>query len=314
MEFYICRCFVLLLASPQLCSVTSSLSSSEIMKDIYYSLIMMLPTFACVAVSCVVVYVVGRNDETRRERFRRWVATNLFSGIIKKKTKNRDETRWLFKDIDLTEEHELLTKVFFFFLALSFILISSVALMFWQILLLDVTYNCEQNSESTKDCFEYNLWNLEAFKTLSRDPIDCNSAAVQNGTVQVVCYKLVFNIGLASGATYGGFKLSMAVLNVATTLMLMATNPKTVCRVRTIVLILFLVLFGTIITIQSTSLRVTFMAGNLVIMLQMLLVLAVVFGFVFNFPWIDFITLRERENDQSTGLENPAANVTDNVV
>jgi len=274
----------------------------------------MLPTFACVAVSCVVVYVVGRNDETRRERFRRWVATNLFSGIIKKKTKNRDETRWLFKDIDLTEEHELLTKVFFFFLVLSFILISSVALMFWQILLLDVTYNCEQNSESTKDCFEYNLWNLEAFKTLSRDPIDCNSAAVQNGTVQVVCYKLVFNIGLASGATYGGFKLSMAVLNVATTLMLMATNPKTVCRVRTIVLILFLVLFGTIITIQSTSLRVTFMAGNLVIMLQMLLVLAVVFGFVFNFPWIDFITLRERENDQSTGLENPAANVTDNVV
>lgn len=285
-----------------------------IMKDIYYNLIIMLPAVACVAVSCVVVYVVGRNDETRRERFRRWVATNLFSGIIKKKTKNRDETRWLFKDIDLTEEHELLTKVFVVFLGLSIILISSVALMFWQILLLDVTYNCEQNSGNTMDCFEYNLWNPEAFKTFSRDPIDCNSAAVQNGTVQVVCYKLVFNIGLASGATYGGFKLSIAVLNVATTLMLMATNPKTVCRVQTIVFIVFLGLFGTIITIQSTSLRVAFMSGNLVIILQITLVFAIVSSFVFNFPWNDFIALRERDNEQATGLENTAANVADNVV
>lgn len=53
------------------------------MKDIYYSLIVLLPTIASIAVSYVVVFVAGRNDVTRRERFRRWAVTNLFSGIIK---------------------------------------------------------------------------------------------------------------------------------------------------------------------------------------------------------------------------------------
>lgn len=96
--------------------------------------------------------------------------------------------------------------------------------------------------------------------------------------------------------------------------MLMATNPKTVCRVQTIVFIVFLGLFGTIITIQSTSLRVAFMSGNLVIILQITLVFAIVSSFVFNFPWNDFIALRERDNEQATGLENTAANVADNVV
>lgn len=284
------------------------------MKDIYYSLIVLLPTIASIAVSCVVVFVVGRNDVTRRERLRRWVVTNLFSGIIKKKTKNRDETRWLFKDVDLTEEKNILSKVFLFFLTLSFALISNVAMLFWQILLLDVTYSCEQNSQETKDCFEYYLLNSEAIKTFSRDPIDCNSAAVQNGTLQVVCYKLVFNIGLASGASYGGFKLAVAVLNVATTLMLMATNPKTVCRIKMIVHLVFLSFLGAIIAIHATSFRVTFMSGNLVIFLQMALVMSVVYVFVFYFPWNDLIELRERaHNDQATGLENPAANVTDVV-
>lgn len=251
---------------------------------------------------------------SRRERFRRWVVTNVFSGIIKKKRNSRDETRWLFKDIDLTEEQELLSKVFFFFVLLSIGLVNNVAMMFWQILLLDVTYSCEQNSEKTKDCFEYKFLNSKAFDTLLRDPIDCNSAAVRNGTVEVVCYKLVFNIGLASGASYGGFKLAMAVLNVATTLMLMASKPKTVCRIKAVVFLTFCVFVGAILAILATSFRVSFLSDNFVILLQMSTVMVIVGCFVFCFPWNDFIALRERNNEQATGLEYPAANVGDNVV
>ena len=251
---------------------------------------------------------------SRRERFRRWVVTNVFSGIIKKKKKNRDETRWIFNDVDLTEEQKLLSRVFFFLLVLSFILITNVAMMFWQILLLDVTYSCEQNSEKTKDCFEYKLWNSKAFETFARDPIDCNNAAVQNGTVSVVCYKLVFNIGLASGASYGGFKLAMAALNVATTLMLMASKPKTVRIIKTVVVLVYGVFLVAIIAIHATSFRVSFMSGNLVIFLQMVSAMVLLTCFVFSFPWNEFIALRERNTKQATGLENPAANVADNVV
>ena len=250
----------------------------------------------------------------RGDRFRRWVVTNVFSGIIKKKTNSRDETRWLFHDIDLTEKQELLSKVFVLFLSLSMGLVANVVMMFWQILLLDVTYSCEQNSEKTKDCFEYKPWNSKPSETFGRDPIDCNSAAVQNGTVEVVCYKLVFNIGLASGASYGGFKLAMAVLNVATNLMLMASKPKTVCRIKAVVFLTFCVFVGAILAILATSFRVSFLSDNSVILLQMSTVMVIVGYFVFSIPWNDLIALRERNNEQATGLEYPAANVGDNVV
>lgn len=46
----------------------------------------------------------------------------------------------------------------------------------------------------------------------------------------------------------------------------------------------------------------------------MITVMGIVVCFVFYFPWNDFIALRERNNEQATGLENPAANVGDNVV
>ena len=287
------------------------------MKDFYYSLIALLPTLTCIAVSCVVVLVVGRKDVSRRERFRLWVVSKLFSGIIKKKATNRDETRWLFKDVDLTNEQQLLSKAIAIFLRLSIVLIGNVAMMFWQILLLDVTYSCEQNSEKTKDCLEYKLSisrNSEAFETYSRDPIDCNSAAVQNGTIQVVCYKLVFNLGLASGASYGGFKLAVAALNVATTLMLTASKLFTVLIIKVVVCLVYNVFLLAIMAILTTSFRVTFLSGNLVVILQIFSVMIIVSYFVFSFPGKDFIALRERNNKQATGRENPAANVADNAV
>ena len=37
----------------------------------------------------------------------------------------------------------------------------------------------------------------------------------------VICYKLVFNIGLALGAGYGAFQICMVLLNLATNALLM---------------------------------------------------------------------------------------------
>ena len=273
------------------------------MKDIDYSLIVILPPTVLVCVIFTGLLYITRKDESLRERSKRWVVTNMFSGIIKKKTRDRAITRWLLKDIDLTDEDELLSKVFKVFLFLSVTLICGTAVMFWQILLLDVTYDCDEN-DNTKDCFEYKLWNTKAW---SRDPIDCKSAPVQNGTLEVVCYKIVFNFGLASGASFGAFKISMTILNVATILMLMVKKPETICLIKTIVVFLYIGSIAAIIAVQATSLRVSFMSGNLVIILQMLVVAAVVAYFVFIIPWNDLIALKARDNEQATGLDNLAA-------
>lgn len=69
---------------------------------------------------------------------------------------------------------------------------------------------------------------------VSDDPIDCNSAEFQNGSADVICYQIVFNIWTACGAGYGGFKLAVIVLNAATTMMMLHQGSRSVKRTRII--------------------------------------------------------------------------------
>ena len=77
----------------------------------------------------------------------------------------------------------------------------------------DISHSCEQNKEVFKECFKYDAWKKIYTR---RDPIDCNNTAVQNGSIDVICYRPVFDIELASGKNYSRFRLSLVILNVAT--------------------------------------------------------------------------------------------------
>ena len=133
---------------------------------------------------------------------------------------------------------------------LFFALFGGVPVVFYQLLLLDIGYNCDLN-DTTKDCFEYKLWDAKRF---SNDPIDCNSAAVQNGTVDVVCYKLILNAGLDLGAVYGTFKMFLVVLNLATNVMLMIKQAKTICKIRTILALLYVGFLAAVVAVQTSPL------------------------------------------------------------
>ena len=108
----------------------------------------------------------------------------------------------------------------------------------------------------------------------------------------MVCYKIVFNFGLAAGASYGTFKFSMVVLNVATRLMLMVSKRRTVCIIRIISVIVFFGVNVAIIAVQATSLHVFFRGGTLVTILQIFLVLVSAIVFLFVRPWKDLIVCR----------------------
>lgn len=270
------------------------------MKEILYSVIVILPPFILIGLLLVVFFIAIYRDVTRLERFGRWVAINVFSGIMKAtKAESNQETRWLLDSIDLTEEKKLLSNIFNSLISLFTAIFGGGIIIFWQFLLIDATYSCDDN-DSRKDCFEYKLWKTKAW---SRDPIDCKSDAVQNGNVQVVCYKLTFNVGLASGASYGVFKLAMAVLNVATTLMLMAApKGKTVRVIKAILTIILLAVIAAFIAIQATSLRVSFVSGNLVIIVQIIVLAVTVFIFAFHFPWNDLIAIKVGNNEQAANV------------
>lgn len=265
------------------------------MKEVWYGVIVGLPTFVTAYGPFIILLLMGY----RVKRLRRWVATNVFYRIIKIKTDDPGETRWMFKDIDLADEAKILSRVFSSLFYMFLVLFGGVVLLFYQLLLLDVSFRCDPN-EKTQDCFKQSLWNLEAIKKFSRDSVDCNSEAARNGTVEVVCYKIVFNFGLAAGASYGGFQLSMVFLNVATSAMLMAKQAKTILKIRLFLGVLSLGLLAAFIAVQATSLRRIFTSDNLVIALQGMVSVVTVYCFVFGIPWKKLIALKAVNNQPAT--------------
>ena len=247
------------------------------MKEGEYGFILTLPILATIC-GFVIWSLIMRYTGNRPYSL---VAAYVFSSMIKKNTDSSGATKWLFINVDLSDKEELLRDVFFSLWLLFLAVLSSVLAVFFRLLLLDVSYTCAQNDD-TKDCFEYKLWDTKSF---TNDPIECNSTA----TVDVVCYKLVFNPGLALGASYGAFKLSMALIKLAAIGMLKIEQikilPCNICNVRIILGILYSILLAGVIAVQTSSWRVYFVSDSLTNAVQMFVILLVVCAFVFEVPW-----------------------------
>lgn len=242
------------------------------------------------------------------DRVSRWVATNAFSDIFKEKKRKTccpRETKWLFKDIDMTDDEELLSKVRTRFLMLFYVMFGLVLTIFWQLLVRDVSYDCDEDDLS-KDCFE-RKWSLKP-----QDPLNCSSAAVQNlirnGTIQVICNKIVFNFGLATGASYGSFKLSMFAVKVSTSAILLIKKTKILRWVRVSVVLLVLGIVTSLSVVETVIPSVAiFFLNHLGAIVQMITTAIIAAVFLCFIPWPELIELKtQRENQQDTVMENPA--------
>ena len=70
-------------------------------------------------------------------------------------------------------------------------------------------------------------------------PLWTAGAAVRNGTIHVIRYKIVFNFGVAIGASYGAFKLSLLDVNLGAIGLMMIANPKNLRATQFVVGFLF---------------------------------------------------------------------------
>ena len=240
----------------------------------------------------------------KRKNPQRLIATFAFSNILTKKIDNCGGSReWLFTKVVLGEEDKKVTKKVFLALCLVFsTLFISVLMMFFQLLLLDISYSCDHD-DKTKDCFEYEAWNTKRY---SNEPINCSSAAVQNGSVDVVCYKFVFNVGLAIGASYGTFKFAMVLVNLAAAAMLMTKQAEKIKKIRIAVSILALGVIGAFTAVRSTRLRVFLVSDLLTFIVQTIALAAIGCTFVIFVPWKELIELKNAQSGaQATGVDNP---------
>ncbi|XP_078377707.1 uncharacterized protein LOC144660850 [Oculina patagonica] len=273
------------------------------MKRYDYGLIAGLPALATSCVPLIVFVAMSLCCREKAKALLHWIVSNAFSAIITRKIDN-GLTRWYFRDIELTRSEELLGKVFSSLFGLYFLLFTMASSLFWETLLLNISYTCNPDDGSVSmECFEYDLKeNVEfwkAFSKLGEGPIDCNSAKVLNGSVGVICYQMVFNIGAASGASYGGFKLSMIAVNAAASAMLLHKRSASITRTRIIVGLLLTAIYAAFLASQvvesekgSSSLIVTLDSHSLAIYLQMVMGFLAGFAFVFYIPWKELVTFQ----------------------
>ena len=278
------------------------------MKPDVYSIILLVPPLLVTYIPILVFPVMKVFYRRRFDQISRWVATNAFSNILKEKKKKTccpREARWLFKDIDLTAEEELLSMVLTRLLMLFSFMFGAVLTVFWLLLVLDVSYDCDEDDLS-KDCFA-NKWTSEP-----QDPLNCSSAAVQtliqNGTIQVACYKIVFNFGLASGASYGSFKLSMFAIKVSAGAIL---RIKTTKMLRLVQMFGALLVPGVVISLTFVDVVIPsvdiFLRDQQVAFLQITTTTLTAFYFLFFIPWRWLIDLKtQRENPLETVIGNCA--------
>ena len=271
--------------------------------DEYHS-IFFYPPFGVIfilgLVLCVLVYYY--RYKIPLARIICWSATSLFSDIFKEKKKKTGcpgETKWLFKDINLTAQKPLLFKVQVAFLTLCFVMFGLVLQTFWQFLVWEASYDCDED-DPTKDCFELKS------SSKRQDPLNCSSAAVQhliqNGTIQVICHKIVFNLGLATGISYSSFKLLMFVVEAGTGAILMIKTERMLLGVRVSAVVLFLITITPLIVVSGVipSTQIFFFDHwDTILQITATEILAI--AFLCYIPWWKLICLKTLgENQQDT--------------
>ena len=151
----------------------------------YYVAILLVPSL----LSTIIIYLLGFILHLKGPNLARLVVTNAFPSIMQKKKKKKKKKNangtisWQVGDVEI-EEGTKLSKITHGVYHLVGTLSAVISLVFFWLLLLEVSYDCDPN-EKSKDCFEFNYWGSVGF---SDAPINCTSKAVIDGSVEIVCY------------------------------------------------------------------------------------------------------------------------------
>lgn len=186
-------------------------------------------------------------------KFHRLVATNTFRKVIRKKKNAEEKITWQVGDIEIEEGSKVLSKVMYRVCWLFVMKLFVITTIFFQLLLIEISDDCDPD-EKTKDCFELKFWETGR---LPNAPINCSSTVFVNGSVEVICYEVGFNISTAVGVSYGVLKTLKTVFKLLATLMLMKKTNRCVYTVQTLVVLSCVVFSIIIAVVQATGLRLS---------------------------------------------------------
>ncbi|XP_032229570.2 uncharacterized protein LOC116613071 isoform X2 [Nematostella vectensis] len=243
-----------------------------------------------------------------------------FPGILKIEKKATGNI-YIFDNIELTEvnmrlahlkctANQLVNKLLKSFFRVLMMIWLTTAAVFWQTLLIDLSYACNEN-DPTKDCFEFKTIKDGAgsyMDQFSAPPVDCDNPN-SNISGPVVCYRLVFNLGLASGVSYGLFKIITVVVNIISLGMLLAKKGSQVGKVQAAILLSILIIeiiaIAVLYSVDVPLLKLQ--SQQMAQFLQIVFTILIAGCVVFFFPWKEMVELKR----VTQGDDQPAAAVND---
>ena len=266
----------------------------------YYNLFVTVPTLLLL----IIIPFAGCICYLKIANFGRFVATYTFPNIIQKNKNANGTVSWQVGDVEIEDGTKLLSRITRAVCLLFGTLIIVISSMFFHLLLLEVSYDCDPDETMTKDCFEFKFWDTGKY---SKAPINCTNKAFLNGSVDVICYKIVYNFGTAAGASYGVFKISNGALELLATLILMRKSTRFVSVVQALLLWALVGFVAVIIGVQATKWRIYLASTNFAYVYQALGTLVLAFQFMFLVPWKDLIKKINEERstrEQQLCLDN----------
>lgn len=202
-----------------------------------YGSISLVPSYLICAAYTILYIVDTCSSKSWLSKFSDFIAFDMYPGIIKLKKDDSNQTVVYLRNGKVLLRGKTLEEVRMALLTVSMLLIIYDSLVFGHFLLIESSYDCDVEDQ-TKDCFEYT----------KSDHVNCSDPDVIQGKKLVECYKLVFNIELATGVCYGVYKVCTILLSITITL-IMKIKKNHIKRFKIVVGSICLIIFILVIVV-----------------------------------------------------------------
>lgn len=211
--------------------------------EIYaYGLIAAIPCFVYLFISLAVLLIafcIGKFCKVMD-----FFAFNTIPGILKTKKDNNNQTLVYLRigqDKVLLQDNCIIIWVKKVLFIISLTVGAYMSAAFGHFTFIDYTYDCDGG----KDCF---LWpSRSAFKA---DRANCSDPDIQQGKKLIVCYRLMFEPGLAAGVIFGMYRTSVILANGLVTLIGQCSKDCIKC-VQILLLCIFFIIVVTTIALTA---------------------------------------------------------------
>ena len=270
----------------------------------YWPHFFLLALWALTLLLIPVQLMLNRSPKVKCHCITQFLIENVFSILLKKHTDRAGKGVYTISNYKAPDRYK------FLMLAIALTLIGIVWIMFWDHFLLEKSHNCSTDPDLA--CFP-------AYPNISTPRLDCSDTSYleDNNITSVICFRLVYRLGIATGSAVGIVTTTTMVIAIITSVLLKASNGSgwnkyravlTVAIQITIVAItvgiaIAIYLFHTSTSLAAVEKQITRVVRDTSVTYTVIYITVL-------FPWWSFEQINDNENENNNKDNNDEQDVT----